>query len=190
MEMHLRICALVVTLVIAGIAFPLHSPPRTTLGESQQEKSPSNGVRLDAFSFPIEIASSEVKHGTLLDIRFAYLYLDAPDFTERNLNELFTTFAAKYQDPQFLQIIAYSDREMLQRTINRSQDEGCGVWPEDQLPAKSGYFWAQYSRQDDAEYFIYTPDPERLDTMTAWLSNNSDRSEARPAQDASKIGYP
>jgi hypothetical protein len=72
----------------------------------------------------------------------------------------------------------YSDREMLQRAISRYRDQGCGVWPEDQLPAKSGYFRAQYSRQDDAEFFDYSPDPEEIDVTRVWIITPSSRSDS------------
>lgn len=180
--MRLKICVIGAALTIAGVGILLFSPLRTTVGKSSQEKSPTNGIPLDAFRFPVEVVLSEVKHGTYLDIRFMYLHIDASDFTEQNLNDLFTTLAAEYQDPQFLHITAYSDREMLQRAINRDRDQYCAVWPEDQLPSKSGYFSTQYSRRDDAEYFFYTPDPEKADTITVWFRTPSPRSES----DASK----
>ncbi len=166
--MRLKICVMVAALVSAGVGIILVNPLRTAEGVARQEKGSTNSVRLEAFRFPIEIVSTELKHGTYLDIRFMFLHIDASDFTEQNLNDLFKTLAAEYQEPQFLQITAYSDREMLQRAIDRSQD-WCGVAPADQLPAKSGYFAAQYSRRDDSEFFDYTRDPAKSDDTRIWF---------------------
>jgi hypothetical protein len=181
--MRLKFCVIGAALIIAGVGVLLLSPLRTTIGKSRQEKSSTNAVGLDTFRFPIEVVSNEVKNGTYLDIRSIFLQVDASGFSEQNLKDLFTTFAAEYQDPGFLHITAYSDREMLQRAINRSQDQGwCGVWPEDKLPAESGYFSAQYSRRDDAEYFNYTPDPEKPDTITVWFRMPSSRLDSTGKQ--------
>jgi hypothetical protein len=177
MAMRLKICVIGAALTISGIVILLLTPLGSKIGRSRQEKGPTKAVTLDTLHFPVEVVLSELQHGTYMTIRFMFLHVDASDFTEQNLSDLYTTLAAEYQEPQFLQITAYSDREMLQRAINIYRLQ-CGLAPEDQLPAKSGYFSSQYSRRDDAEYFNYTADPEKPDSTRIWFRRPSPSSDS------------
>lgn len=167
--MRLRICVIGAALAIGAIGILLLSPKGTTIGRSRLERNSASSLKLDTFRFPVEVLLDEEKHGTYLSIHFMFLHIDASDFTEQNLKDLFAALGAEYQDPQFMHVTAYSDKEMLHRSIGRYRDQYCTEWPEDRLPAKTGYFSAQYSRQDDTEYFSYTPDPEKPDTTTIWF---------------------
>jgi hypothetical protein len=163
-------CLIVTLLAIACIAIRSFSDLRVTSGKSQGEKNSVSESRLDkSFGLPIEVALNEVKQGSLLNIRFIFLYIQASDFTEENLRNLFGSLAAEYPEPEYMQITVYSDREMLQRAMNRYRSPYSGVAPEDQLPARSGYFGAQYSRQDDAEFFDYSPDSGKEDNIRIWI---------------------
>lgn len=159
-KMRLKVYVIVGALSIAGAAFLSFSLKRAAFVDSKQEIDSPNSIKLGQFRFPIEVVSNDVKHGTYVDIRFLFLHVDSLDFTEQNLNDLFRTLGEEYQDPELLQITAYSDREMLQRAINRTKEPNCAVWSVDSLPAPSGYFAAQYSRQDDAEFFDFNVDLE------------------------------
>lgn len=165
--MRLKVVLISVFLAAVLLVIVLLSPLRMTIGRGWQESGPGP-VRMDAFRFPPEEVLNEVEHGAYDSIRFIFLYVEASDFTGQNLNTLFTKLAAEYQDTQFLQITAFSDKEMLQRAVDRFH-LFCGVVSEDKLPARSGYFYAQYSRRDDSEFFDYTPDPDKPDTARVWF---------------------
>jgi hypothetical protein len=142
-------------------------PMRTEIS-ADRWKTGDNALTLPSFTVPVEVSLNEVERGAYMNIRFLFLYLDQADFDEYKLTKLFEVLSEEYQDTQFMQISAFSNREMLDRAIYRYR-VFCGVVPKERLPAKSGYYWSMFSRRDDVEYFDYTPDPMNSETRRVWF---------------------
>ncbi|MGH9763183.1 MAG: hypothetical protein ACREDR_12205 [Blastocatellia bacterium] len=117
-------------------------------------------------------------------IRFITGYLEPRHFNERDLRALFSQLAARYGDAAILSVAAYGDREMLRRASNnllhpppgdidpnRVKSQAYRRWAEANMPAKWGYFWADYRLdvKGNSERIDYSPEPSSEQVKTIWL---------------------
>ncbi|HEV8483563.1 MAG TPA: ankyrin repeat domain-containing protein, partial [Blastocatellia bacterium] len=112
-----------------------------------------------------------------------YLFIQAADFGDANLRKVFSKFAAEYPDPKWLNIVAYSDRHMLQCLI-LANTRPVRITTEDEnrqrcyrlLDApKVGYFHGRYTRSTNGEEgFQYNPNPDVDNTIAVRLKARTD----------------
>ena len=121
-------------------------------------------------------------------IRFITGYLAPRYFNGRDLRALFSQLAARYGDAAILSVAAYGDREMLRRASsnllhpppgdidpNRVKSKAYGRWAEANMPAKSGYFRADYRLEvkGNSELIDYSPEPSSEQMKTIWLKKET-----------------
>jgi len=176
------IAALIVTghiLCVAGLA-ALH-PSQMTGHKEEADK-----WLLDtSFGLAISIASGSAPINEPYKGRVMFLFIEerycSPDF----LRTVFTGLAARYQEPEALQISVYSDAEMLRRAMIRRKwsasdfvfpdtPEGVElekrIYGEAYIP-KTGWARARYYREsrEGAEKFFYKPDPQKVEMVEVVL---------------------
>jgi Ankyrin repeats (3 copies)/Ankyrin repeat len=108
--------------------------------------------------------------------RYIFLFLERDSFTRESLRRIFLCLSAQYPQPEFLMIVARSDRGNLQTWIDHylavHSLRHDGVFerrnvrpkhPPDQDQPEVGFFRARYFRSDDLEEFSFSPDPGRVD---------------------------
>jgi ankyrin repeat protein/WD40 repeat protein len=135
-----------------------------------------------SYGFPVRIAFNDEIHAPAGDRREIFIFIEAQHFTPENIRKLFTSLAAEYKKPDWLDITAFSDKVMLQRAINNSINFVCiqwadtpegraaaKKWAEEHEPLPSGYYRAEYYRTQRNYYsqgyieesYSYSPDPAK-----------------------------
>ncbi|MEK6303249.1 MAG: ankyrin repeat domain-containing protein [Acidobacteriota bacterium] len=138
-----------------------------------------------SFGLPIRIASGFAPINQQYKGRVMFLFIEdqycSPDF----LRTVFTGLAARYQEPEALQISVYSDAEMLRRAMVRRKwpasdfvfpdtPEGVElekrIYGEAYIP-KTGWARAGYYREsrEGAEKFFYKQDPQKVEMVEVVL---------------------
>jgi len=138
-----------------------------------------------SFGLPVRIASGSAPIIEPYQRRVMFLFIEdrycSPDF----LRTVVTGLAARYQEPEALQISVYSDAEMLRRAMVRLKwpasdfdfpdtPEGVElekkVYGELYIP-KTGWARAGYYREsrEGAEKFFYKPDPQKVEMVEVVL---------------------
>jgi len=147
-------------------------------------------VMTNSYGVPVWIAYNDVPHPPLVDHRHVFILMEAEHFTPDKLNALFKNVAAVYKDPVWLDITAFSDKQMLQRAINYSTSgvsidwvdspegrEAARKFAEEHYPLPTGYYRAsylrisrnQYSQTYTDEQYSYSPDPAKAAMVTVVL---------------------
>jgi hypothetical protein len=116
--------------------------------------------------------------------RHIFILAEEKVFSFKNLEKLFKKYAKTYPEPCILVITIYSNKEMLQRLINFkkyaaiefTEDEAgkraAAEYYEKYYPLPKGYFRAEYIRNQNFEFFDYSPKKE--DTEMTRISLKSD----------------
>jgi len=113
------------------------------------------------------------------DIRFIVASMDGKYFKQEELANLFHGLSREYGESSLLRIDLFSDAEMARRWSKYIQDPPPGdrlpgrdstKWARDNLPLPSGYYRASYTRDATADYFYYSPDPDKEDEVRVEIS--------------------
>ncbi|HKY03303.1 MAG TPA: ankyrin repeat domain-containing protein, partial [Blastocatellia bacterium] len=167
----------IAVLVVLGCAF------NSSVALPQPQKAHADDWQLDtSFGFPVWVGANIAPKPPAIGSRYIYLYIEAQDFTEKNIRTVFTTLAAKYKKPKDIWIYAYSDKTVVQQGID--EQEGPIICsgsfadsPEGRRAARnkfilreprgSGYFRARYYRFNDGrEQMEYSPKAEQQHVRT------------------------
>ena len=93
--------------LIAVLLFSLNAVGRS----SQIPKEQNEEWKLvTSYGFAVRVASNFVIRAPIGSRREVYLLIEAPDFTQKNIREVFTSLAAEFTTPYELWIYAYSDK--------------------------------------------------------------------------------
>ena len=148
--------------------------------DSEQDREWSLSYFAD---IPVWIAVNRVATDALVHNRKIIMLLGEEHFNEADLNKVFVSMAAQYDQPEHLIITALSNRDMVRRelkkkesTTNYTLPEGASSQQSDEEPEqKIKYVRAYYLRLHDEERFGYTLDPERGDYRTIYLKGSGIR---------------
>jgi hypothetical protein len=112
-------------------------------------------------------------------VRRGFVLLEPELFTSENLKRVFLCLSRKYPQPEYLSIIARSDRASLQGRIDRfladqairrdgsfEKDTNGPTDPSEELDHEIGQYRAYYNRSAIIEEFIFSPDPKKPDMLS------------------------
>lgn len=166
--MSVKIILLLILLQLSFFSYPTHAQ---RLGIAEANQKNGSELYLEA-GFPAWVALNIARNDP--QDRKIFLLIEDQDFTQNNLQKIFTGLAIKYDKPVLLRITAFSDAEMLKRAIDISQSgfsvdfddtpkgrRASAKWYEKYYPAPTGYFRAYYYRSLNEEEFQFSPDREK-----------------------------
>jgi WD40 repeat protein len=182
--MDLRGRILAAAFLICGVLCSLASAQQVTR-DDEWVFNTSRGV-------PVWIAFNDLIRAPSGDRREMFIFIEPQHFTPENIQRLFSSLAAEYKKPDWLDVTAFSDKIMLQRAINLNFSGICiywadttagqaaaKKWAEVHEPLPSGYSRAYYFRIGRRNYsqdyleenYSYSPDPEKPEMVTVVLQD-------------------
>ena len=171
------------------------------VGRSTQTRRESTGEwkLVNSYGFPVWIASNLVIRAPIGSRRSIYLLIEAPDFTQKNIRDVFTSLAAEFTTPYELWIYSYSDKAVIQRALEKLESGilcvAPGFGPEgrrgsrnysiESEPRRSGYFRGHYIRFSDGrrEEIEYSPSAEQEHVIKIDLRNPAPTYSGDPSKD-------
>lgn len=128
-------------------------------------------------NIPVWIAVNRVATDALVHNRKIIMLLEEEHFNETDLNKLFVSMAAQYDQPEHLIITALSNPDMVRRELKKKEsttnytlpEAGSSPQSQEEPEQKIRYVRAYYLRLHDEERFGYTLHPERGDYITVYL---------------------
>ena len=167
---------------------------------SQIRREPDEEWKLvNSYGFPVWIASNIVIRAPIGSRRSIYLLIEAPDFTQKNIRDVFTSLAAEFSTPYELWIYAYSDKAVIQHALEELKGgilcSAPGSGPEgrrgsrnnsiESEPRRSGYFRGRYVRFRDGirEEIEYSPYAEQEHVIKIDLRNPAPTYGGDPSKD-------
>jgi hypothetical protein len=161
----------------------------TYASQSKDSESKTDDWQLCTIcAIPARMALNASPGPSLVPQRHIYLFVEAFDFTEKNLRKAFERLSATYPDPGgFLYITAFSNKAFLKQIIKAEEADVIFDFPDtpegreaqhkyysERYPPRKGYFRAYYFRHfDGQESFQYTPDPEDEKTVEIVLKRTN-----------------
>ena len=108
-------------------------------------------------------------------LRFVTGFLGPDYFTSKQLAILFPGLGIQLPEPECVEVRVFSNQEMLRRESSYLTNPPIGNrlfgGSAKPLPARTGYFYAYYRRDDKQEFFDYTPDPSKAETVRVQLGH-------------------
>jgi hypothetical protein len=108
-------------------------------------------------------------------IRFVTGFLGPDHSTRKQMAMLFRRVGIQLPEPECVEVPLYSNREMLRRESSYLRNPPIGNrlfgGSGKPLPARTGYFYAYYRRDDKKDVFDYTPDPSKAETVRVQLGH-------------------
>ena len=149
--------ALIAALGLIGWTVACHyeSEPAASQTNSGDNGSEIEWQTVPGVEPPALLALDSVRGRPDPELRFLFVLVEGKHFNEEDLRSLFTGLAARYPEPETLDITAYSDKSQLARAVFNYLHYSPGLPLED----RTGYFAAKYLRREGDEHFFYTPDP-------------------------------
>ncbi len=173
------ICFIVISfliLVFTSFVVNLWKIPQKTL--SMQESNQAKPLLCAECTISVKVILNEVEDGIFFSSRRIYLLTDGNNFNEKNLRKLFTDFATRYNDPYNMEIMLFSDEEMLNRAIDTRKvtadmkdTEENRKYKEKHYPLSKGYFRATYFRMGEREGFSFSPGAQSEEMVAVVLKD-------------------
>jgi len=179
----LLLCSVTAISFIIIYLIPIWNTPKLSLQQMDQDEQ-QNGRRREWTHKTMDgvelwVAWQEVTHPPDGEWLHIYALMEGQYFNEETLRQLFTKMSEEYSKYKYLDVNIYSDEEELTRRVDKARysykihaDPPSGKPKEEKAPRN--YFDAYYyraARTDglQADWFSYTPDPTKDDTIKITL---------------------